>query len=135
MGGWRPVLAVAAGTLLLAGCTGEPDDEAGAEGKATGSPGASPSASASTAPESEPYTLAEERAPKTRAEAVAFARGLDVRPDYFGIGYRRREPFESDPGTWAVLREDCLWQREVRDPGSRAVRGPVRRHRRDDVTT
>ncbi|MEU3985212.1 hypothetical protein AB0F77_34975 [Streptomyces sp. NPDC026672] len=115
MGGWRPVLAVAAGALLLAGCTGEADNEAEADGKANGSPGASPSASPSpsSTTRSEPYTLAEARAPKTRAEAVAFVRGLDVRPDYFGIGYRKREPFESDPDMWAVLQEDCLWQREA----------------------
>ncbi|WP_019071650.1 hypothetical protein [Streptomyces hokutonensis] len=61
----------------------------------------------------EPYTLAEDRAPKTRAEAVAFVRELTVRPDYFGTGYRRRDPFESDPAEWAVLGEDCLWRREA----------------------
>ncbi|MFD4601255.1 hypothetical protein ACFWPQ_24885 [Streptomyces sp. NPDC058464] len=113
MDGWRPVLAAAAGALLLAGCTSEPDNAAAAGGKTKGSPSASPSVSPSATDASEPYTLAEERAPKTRAEAVAFVRGLDVRPDYFGAGYRRREPFESDPAEWAVLGEDCLWRREA----------------------
>jgi hypothetical protein len=114
MDGWRPVLAVAVGTLLLAGCTSESDDAAGGKtkGKGKASPSVSPSAS-SSAPENEPYTLAEERSPKTRAEAVAFVRGLAVRPDDFGIGYRRREPYESDPTTWAVLHKDCLWEREA----------------------
>ncbi|MEV5841438.1 hypothetical protein AB0M32_05655 [Streptomyces sp. NPDC051985] len=74
---------------------------------------ASPGSGASTAASSEPYTLAEDRAPKTRAEAVAFLRGLGVRPDYFGAGYRKREPYESDPAQWAVLGEDCLWRREA----------------------
>ncbi|MGW0585363.1 hypothetical protein ACWD25_58040, partial [Streptomyces sp. NPDC002920] len=57
--------------------------------------------------------LAEDRAPDTRAEAVAFVRELDVRPDYFGTGYRKRVPFESDPAEWAVLGADCLWRREA----------------------
>lgn len=113
MGGWRPVLTVAVGALLLAGCTSESDDDEGgkAEGKETSS--ASPSASSSAVPENEPYTLAEARAPKTRAQAVAFVRELAVRPDDFGIGYRTREPYESDPATWAVLHKDCLWEREA----------------------
>ncbi|WP_245607730.1 hypothetical protein [Streptomyces prunicolor] len=110
MAGWRPVLAVAAGTLLLAGCSSGSGDEPKAEGTPKKSSGASPSASAS--PVNEPYTLAEDRAPRTRAEAVAFVRELTVRPDYFGTGYRKRDPFESDPAEWAVLGEDCLWRRE-----------------------
>ncbi|MFE9606420.1 hypothetical protein [Streptomyces hokutonensis] len=112
MAGWRPVLAATAGALLLAGCSGgASDDEPKAEGTPKKSSGASPSASAS--PANEPYTLAEDRAPKTRAEAVAFVRELTVRPDYFGTGYRTRDPFESDPAEWAVLGEDCLWRREA----------------------
>ncbi|MDH6213438.1 hypothetical protein [Streptomyces pseudovenezuelae] len=113
MDGWRPVLAVAVGTLLLTGCTSEPNDAAGGKTKGKASPSVSPPASSSAAPENEPYTLAEERAPKTREEAVAFVRGLAVRPDDFGIGYRKREPYESDPATWAVLHKDCLWEREA----------------------
>lgn len=113
MGGWRPVLAAAVGTLLLAGCTSEPNNEAGGKTKGKASPSGSPSASSSALPENEPYTLAEKRAPKTRAEAAAFVRGLAMRPDDFGIGYRKREPYESDPATWAVLHKDCLWEREA----------------------
>ncbi|WP_406449231.1 hypothetical protein OH768_01665 [Streptomyces sp. NBC_01622] len=110
MAGWRPVLAATTGALLLAGCSGgASDDEPKAEGTPKKSSGASPSAS----PANEPYTLAEDRAPKTRAEAVAFVRELTVRPDYFGTGYRTRDPFESDPAEWAVLGEDCLWRREA----------------------
>ncbi|MGW1777914.1 hypothetical protein ACWCQQ_02070 [Streptomyces sp. NPDC002143] len=118
MAGWRPTLAVVTGGLLLAGCTGgaggEPEAEGTAKKSSTASPSAaSPSASPSPSPVSEPYTLAEDRAPRTRAEAVAFVRELDVRPDYFGTGYRRRDPFESDPARWAVLDEQCRWQREA----------------------
>ncbi|GGX56301.1 hypothetical protein [Streptomyces fructofermentans] len=120
MTGWRPALSAASCALLLAGCTGGTDD-----GPATGTerppskragegggpaPSGSPSASAPGV--GEPYTLAEDRAPRTRAEAVAFVRELPVRPDHFGAGYRKRVPYETDPGGWAVLDEDCVWQRE-----------------------
>lgn len=111
MAEWRPVLAAVAGVLLLAGCSSGSDDEPKARKTPAKSTGASPSASAS--PVNEPYTLAQERAPRTRAEALAFVRELTVRPDYFGTGYRRRDPFESDPAEWAVLGEDCLWRREA----------------------
>nr|WSY51810.1 hypothetical protein OG999_17870 [Streptomyces sp. NBC_00886] len=113
MAGWRPVLAAVAGVLLLAGCTSGSGDEPKAEGTPKKSSGASPSASASASPVNEPYSLAEDRAPRTRAEAVEFVRELNVRPDYFGTGYRKRDPFESDPAEWAVLGEDCLWRREA----------------------
>ncbi|MGI5454996.1 hypothetical protein ACQEWB_17815 [Streptomyces sp. CA-249302] len=111
MSGWRPVLASAAGVLLLAGCSSGSGDEPKAQGTPEKSSGASPSASES--PVNEPYSLAENRAPRTRAEAVEFVRELDVRPDYFGTGYRKRDPFESDPAEWAVLGDDCLWRRET----------------------
>ncbi|MFJ3669587.1 hypothetical protein ACIPSE_24340 [Streptomyces sp. NPDC090106] len=95
------------------GCTSESggDGPAAGESKKEPSPSTGASASASAAGD-DPYTLAEDRAPGTRREAVAFVRELDVRPDYFGAGYRKREPFESDPAEWAVLGEDCLWRRE-----------------------
>ncbi|MFJ4465995.1 hypothetical protein ACIP2X_00595 [Streptomyces sp. NPDC089424] len=107
-------MAAVTGTLLLAGCTGGADEaadppETSARPTADASTG-SPAPSAS--PADEPYTVAEDRAPRTRAEAVAFVRGLAVRPDYFGVGFGKREPYESDPAEWAVLGEDCLWRRE-----------------------
>ncbi|MFD4501515.1 hypothetical protein [Streptomyces sp. NPDC058457] len=117
--GRRQALSAAAVTLLLAGCTngGQGDDGATPKDSAGattgGSPSASGGASASPAASSEPYTLAEAVAPRTRAEAVAFVRGLTVQPDYFGKGYRRRDPYELGPTSWAVLGEDCLWRREA----------------------
>ncbi|MER6675136.1 hypothetical protein [Streptomyces sp. NPDC000983] len=109
-------MAAVAGTLLLAGCTGGSDGDSPESGKDTtssgASGGASPSPSAAAVPEDEPYTLAEDRAPRTRAEAVAFVRGLNVRPDHFGSGFRKAQPYESDPAEWAVLDEECVWQRE-----------------------
>ncbi|MGW1209414.1 hypothetical protein ACWD5F_07215 [Streptomyces sp. NPDC002499] len=101
-------------TLLLAGCTnGQAGKDATTKSdpSAAGGNSASPSPSETTA--NEPYTIAEADAPKTRAEAEAFVRGVTVRPDYFGSGYRKRDPYEAGPFTWAVLGEDCLWRREA----------------------
>lgn len=127
-------MAAVAGTLLLAGCTSGADGGSAGEGQkgsarsASGSDGAGSSASAGgtdpTAPadgadpsaaaaaEDEPYTMVEELAPRTRSEAVAFVRGLTPRADNFGSGFRKAQPYESDPGEWAVLDEDCVWQRQ-----------------------
>lgn len=113
----RPVVAAVAGTLLLVGCTGGTDEgtdapeSSGGRKSTAGEPGPGASSSAAS-DEAGPYTVAEDRAPGTRAEAVDFVRGLAVRPDYFGVGFRRSEPYESDPAEWAVLGEDCLWRRE-----------------------
>ncbi|MFD8818585.1 hypothetical protein ACFV23_45630 [Streptomyces sp. NPDC059627] len=123
--GRGPVLSAAAVALLLAGCTnggqgdggGTPKDTAsattGGSPSASAGAGASGGASASPSASSRPYTLSEAAAPTTRAEAVAFVRGLTVQPDYFGTGYRRRDPYELGPTDWAVLGEDCLWRREA----------------------
>ncbi|MFE1442304.1 hypothetical protein [Streptomyces sp. NPDC058739] len=112
-----PVVTAVAGTLLLAGCTSEGDGGSARSATTAPTPSAAdgaggPWSPAATGDEDEPYTMDEERAPKTRAEAVAFVRGLTVRPDNFGPGFRKAQPFESDPAEWAVLDEDCLWQRQ-----------------------
>ncbi|MGW3449717.1 hypothetical protein [Streptomyces sp. NPDC001076] len=111
--GRGPVLSAAAVALLLAGCTNSGQDDDGATPKHTAGTSASASASASPSTANQPYTLAEAAAPRTRAEAVAFVRGLTVQPDYFGTGYRRRDPYELGPASWAVLGTDCLWRREA----------------------
>ncbi|SDD90937.1 hypothetical protein [Streptomyces prasinopilosus] len=120
MATYRPVATAVAGVLLLAACTegagagsASPTTSAersGEDGGATAS--RSPSPSPSVSPPDEPYTVAEDRAPATRSAAVAFVRGLAVRPDFFGPGFRTRVPYESDPAEWAVLGEDCVWRRE-----------------------
>ncbi|MFF4895302.1 hypothetical protein [Streptomyces sp. NPDC001068] len=118
MRGRGPVLCAAATALLLAGCTdgGQEDGHGGEDGRGTpvttASASGSASPGASAAAENEPFTLAEAVAPRTRAEAAAFVRGLAVQPEYFGTGFRRRDPYELGPTTWAVLGDDCLWRRE-----------------------
>lgn len=111
-------LAAAAGALLLAGCTSGGSGGEDAEPGASASPSARSSASPSpsSTPPNDPYTLAEGVAPKTRAAAAGFVRGLTVRPDYFGSGYRPRVPYETGPATWAVLGDDCVWRREPLAP-------------------
>ncbi|MFE6176291.1 hypothetical protein [Streptomyces sp. NPDC056464] len=117
---WRPVVAAVAGTLLLAGCTSGADGGSAGDGTTTGparstsgaDAGPSASAVAEDEDEDEPYTMAEELAPRTRSEAVAFVRGLTARADNFGSGFRKAQPYESDPAEWAVLDEDCVWQRQ-----------------------
>ncbi|MFI1422154.1 ABC transporter substrate-binding protein [Streptomyces sp. NPDC020731] len=88
-------MAAVAGTLLLAGCTGGTEEGAGAAKPSGGQ-----------------KSTAGGPGPRTRAEAVAFVRGLDIRPDCFGVGFRKHRPYESDPSRWAVLGEDCPWRRE-----------------------
>lgn len=127
-------MAAVAGTLLLAGCTSGADGGSATDGKkssarstsgsdsggsSASADGTEPSApadgadpSAAAVAEDEPYTMVEELAPQTRSEAVAFVRGLTPRADNFGSGFRKAQPYESDPGEWAVLDEDCVWQRQ-----------------------
>lgn len=50
--------------------------------------------------------------PHTAADAWAFVRKVIVDPETVGSGVAPGAPYESDPNTWAVLGEDCVWQRE-----------------------
>ncbi|MGW0912564.1 hypothetical protein ACWD1Z_12540 [Streptomyces sp. NPDC002784] len=112
---WRPVGAAVVGALLLAGCTSGADGDPGGRtttGPARSSGGAGGASASASAAEDEPYTMAEESAPQTRSEAVAFVRGLNTRPDHFGAEFRKAQPYESDPAEWAVLDEDCVWRRQ-----------------------
>ncbi|SMF85499.1 hypothetical protein [Streptomyces sp. Amel2xC10] len=104
---WRPWPGAVVGVLLLVGCTGGGT----AEPRPTGSRQASPTPG-TPAPSDSPYTVADDQAPRTRAEAVDFVRQLGVRPDHFGAGFRERPPLDSGTATWAVLGADCMWRRE-----------------------
>ncbi|MEU7470061.1 hypothetical protein AB0A94_16295 [Streptomyces sp. NPDC044984] len=81
----RPVVATVARTLLLVGCTGTEEGArapkpSGGGRTTAGEPGPGPSSPAASE-DTGPYTVAKERAPGTRAEAVEFVRGITVRPD------------------------------------------------------
>ncbi|WDG33417.1 hypothetical protein N7925_06200 [Streptomyces sp. CA-278952] len=103
-------------TALLAGCSGAADDpgeaekrdasmSAGASPDPAGGTGAGPSPDASPVPDPA-------RLPKTRAQARDLIGRVIAGPDSFGPGVVKRSPYESDPATWPVLGEDCVWQQQ-----------------------
>ena len=98
--------AVAACGGLLLGCT-----SGGGGGGGSASPpvpsGTARSASASATPEMDPA-----REPKTATQAQALIERVISGPELFGTGVQRATPYESDPGQWAVLGDDCLWRLE-----------------------
>lgn len=57
------------------------------------------------------FTPDPQRAPKTPADGLRIARAVAAGPELFGPGHVRGTPYESDPARWAVLDEDCIWQR------------------------
>ncbi|MFI6408221.1 hypothetical protein [Streptomyces sp. NPDC050548] len=96
--------AVAAFGGLLLGCTG------GGAGGSASPPVPSEtarSATASATPEMDPA-----REPKTAAQAQALIERVISGPELFGTGVERATPYESEPGQWAVLGDDCLWRLE-----------------------
>ncbi|WP_103535268.1 hypothetical protein [Streptomyces sp. SM11] len=99
-------------TVLLAGCSGAADDpgkvekrDASASASPGGGTGAGPSPEGSLVPDPA-------RLPKTRAEARDLIDRVIAGPDSFGPGVVKRSPYESDPATWPVLGEDCVWQQQ-----------------------
>ncbi|QHY98825.1 hypothetical protein SSPS47_27345 [Streptomyces sp. S4.7] len=128
-GRWRHGAAGLAVGVLLTGCSGgggtDTEDavdrakagttasgatDAGSEGKG-GDP--TPGPSVSGGPD---FTPDESRIPRTRGEALRLARAVAAEPGRYGPGYVKRSPYESDPGSLAVLDEDCVWQREPLPP-------------------
>ncbi|WP_242570180.1 hypothetical protein [Streptomyces sp. NP-1717] len=108
--------------VLLAGCSGGGDapdtDRAKPAATASGAKeakgdGAAPGPAATTGLDFSPD---ESREPRTRAQALRLARAVAAEPRRYGAGYVERNPYESDPGSLAVLDEDCVWQREPLPP-------------------
>ncbi|MDX3227785.1 hypothetical protein [Streptomyces sp. ME19-01-6] len=58
------------------------------------------------------FTVRPDRVPDTSARALRPARRAIAGPRDFGADFVRQRPFASDPHTWAVLDETCVWQRE-----------------------
>ncbi len=110
-------LALTLVTVVLAGCSGAADGP-GEAGKRDASASASTDRGGSTGAGPSPERTFEPdpaRLPKTRAEARDFIGRVIAGPDSFGPGVVKRSPYESDPATWPVLGEDCVWQQ--RKPG------------------
>ncbi|WP_416982701.1 hypothetical protein [Streptomyces sp. T028] len=108
------------GLLLVGACSGGGGGSGG--GKATGTPKQTPTGAsggtgtpgATDAPSTKPtaldFTPDPARAPKTRADAVRLADRVAAGPELWGVGYVLAGP-DSDPDTWPVLGDDCVWQR------------------------
>nr|WP_203621375.1 hypothetical protein [Streptomyces anulatus] len=101
-------------TVLLAGCSGAADDQGEAEKRdASARSSASPDPGGGTGSGPSPketFVPDPARLPKTRAEARDLIDRVIADPDSFGPGVVKRSPYESDPATWPVLGEDCVWQ-------------------------
>ncbi|MFI7504774.1 hypothetical protein ACIBVL_41150 [Streptomyces sp. NPDC049687] len=50
--------------------------------------------------------------PRTSKDGLLLADSVVLAPDDWGRGFVARSPAESTPGTWAVLDENCRWDRE-----------------------
>ncbi|MFJ8794077.1 hypothetical protein [Streptomyces sp. NPDC102462] len=106
--------------LLLAGCTesGEPSATGRPSASRAAEGGAAPSGSATASAEGPTQRADPAKLPATPGAARALIRRVIADEGTVGDGARRGTPYESDPGTWAVLGEDCAWRRA-------ALRGDV----------
>lgn len=110
--GARCALPLALVTVLLAGCSGAADDPGKVE-KRDASASASPGGGTGGGPSPEGSLVPDPaRLPKTPAEARDLIDRVIAGPDSFGPGVVKRSPYESDPATWPVLGEDCVWQQQ-----------------------
>ncbi|GAB2909880.1 hypothetical protein [Streptomyces mayteni] len=107
----RAALAVSTAVLLF-GCTtadaGDgPADDGGGGGRGAAD-GSSPPSGASDG--ASPRVVAP---PADPAAALDLARAVAAGPADLGDGFLEQDPFESEPATWAVLDEGCVWRREA----------------------
>ncbi|MFJ5776276.1 hypothetical protein [Streptomyces sp. NPDC093094] len=120
---WRVAASVAAAAVMLGGCGSGDDDKAAGpspsapSGSATappsGSPAATPSASSSggDAPSLTPFQADPAKVPGTKSRAEALAEAVALEPQEWGAGFRAQQSAVSTPGTFAVLDEQCRWER------------------------
>ncbi|MET7921598.1 hypothetical protein ABZU45_38470 [Streptomyces avermitilis] len=120
-GSWVTLLV--AGTLL-AGCSAQGTDNGLSRQSGSPSAGTSPRASASSSPvsgqspsagasaASSVFTPDASLVPRTSKDGRRLAGSVVLAPAGWGRGFVAQTPAESTPGTWAVLNEDCRWQRE-----------------------
>ncbi|MFF2651543.1 hypothetical protein [Streptomyces sp. NPDC058045] len=100
--------------VLLAGCSGASDGAAARKSEQAGKQG-TPSATATEPGAAKTVDVIKPdpaRVPKTRAAALDLIHRVIADPDNFGPGVVKRTPYESDPATWPVLGEDCVWQQK-----------------------
>ncbi|MFG2881925.1 hypothetical protein ACGFYV_06300 [Streptomyces sp. NPDC048297] len=103
------------------GCSGTGGGTGGGNGGNTGdATGAHKETSASRTPVSGSgaaapnprFTADPAHLPRTRSAALSLLRAVTAGPDSYGPGYERRTPYESDPASWPVLGDDCVWRQQ-----------------------
>ncbi|OKK17339.1 hypothetical protein AMK16_21010 [Streptomyces sp. CB00455] len=118
---------VAAGLLVLAGCSGAGGGGGGGGGAARAAKGGASAAASGTAAAAAPAApspsaaplvpeLDETKQPRTRDEARDLLGRIVIAQQAFGPEVERATPFESDPRRWPVLDQDCVWQTEGLPP-------------------
>ncbi|MFE0678223.1 hypothetical protein [Streptomyces sp. NPDC058867] len=124
----RAAGAAVSAVLLATACTAEKAED-GAEGKggtterpAAGQGGTEDDPEPAPAPtvEADPAKV-----PRTDDAARKLIRQVIAGPELFAAGTRRADPYESDPETWSVLDDSCVWRRE---PLPEAVLATLTRH-------
>lgn len=99
---------------------------------ASGAPSATASPSATSTAPSTVFTPDASLVPKTSKDGRRLADSVVLAPDDWGRGYVAQTPAVSTPGMWAVLDQDCRWEREKLPRGvlastSRYSRLPARK--------
>ncbi|WP_460071514.1 hypothetical protein [Streptomyces sp. YKOK-I1] len=100
---------------LLAGCSAQGTDgeAAGKSASPSADAGTGATAGATTAPSgSALFTADPSLVPRTAKDGAALADAVVLAAGDWGRGFVARRPAASTPGTWAVLDEDCRWERE-----------------------
>ncbi|MGV9453765.1 hypothetical protein [Streptomyces sp. NPDC003635] len=100
--------------VLTSGCTEDKSGRESGDG-AAGKPAGTQASGAEDDPAPAPTPTVEAdpaRTPQTRQAATKLIRQVIAGPELFDSETRRDSPYESDPKTWSVLGDGCVWQRE-----------------------
>ncbi|MFE1292232.1 hypothetical protein [Streptomyces sp. NPDC058751] len=119
----RIVASVATAAALLGGCTSADDDKAAGPSAsapsrsataAPGSPTAAPSASPSGGDAFSALFRADPaKVPRKKSRGEALAAAVALEPHEWGANFRAQRPAASTQGTFAVLDEQCRWERRT----------------------
>lgn len=95
-----------AAVLALAGCTGDDGKPSAGPSHASGTRSA-PGPAPTSALDADPA-----KAPRDEAAARTLIDEVIAEPALFGPEAVEATPYESDPGRWSVLGDDCVWRQE-----------------------
>ncbi|MET7988909.1 MULTISPECIES: hypothetical protein [unclassified Streptomyces] len=119
---WRVAASVATAAVVLGGCgsgdggkAARPSPSRSAEATESGSPSAAASASSSGADASSrtPFRADPAKVPRTKSRAEALVAAVALKSQGWGADFRAQQPAASTPGTFAVLDEQCRWERQA----------------------